>query len=654
VATPTAARVRRVARAATLALAFLGSALPSPAAPAAAPKRVLVLFDEDKELPGLARILRSMREVFEAEMPGGIELHTESMNLSQFRGEAYDRLLAGHYRQKYADRRPDLLVAVMGPSLDFLLRHGESTFPGAPIVFCGADASDLEGKTLPASVTGVLLKRTFAPTLEVALRLQPDTRDVFLVSGASAFDRKLAALALRDLSAFQNRVTITSLAALPMDDLLGRLQGLSPHSVVLYTSIFSDGAGRPFVPHEAVSRIADAANAPVYVFVDQYLGRGAVGGHLYTVDQHGVRAASMALRILHGEAPSTIPVLDAASSRDIFDWRQLARFNLDESRLPPGSEVRFRPASAWVLYRRWILGGAALVLLQSALIVSLLLSRAGRMRALRAVQESEEGRRLAEEAAARQREELAHALRVSTLGELTASFAHEINQPLAAIMTNAQGARRLRAPLRDPSDEFDEVLVDIAQDAKRASETIRRLQTLFRKQHLERTEVDVNALIEDTVALVRGNLASRRILVRLALAEALPRVLADAIQVQQVVLNLVMNACDAMAGNEEGAREIVVETRIPAAAGISITVCDQGQGAAEAELERIFEHFVSTKPQGLGMGLAISRSIVQAHGGRIWASRNPGRGLTLHVEMPVTPLSSRATALPPPVHPAVH
>ena len=617
-----------------LAFVFLGSALPTSHANAAAPKRVLVLFDEDKELPGLARILRSMREVFEAELPGGIEIHTESMNLSQFRGEAYDRLLVGHYRQKYADRRPDLLVAVMGPSLDFLLRHGESIFPGAPIVFCGADASDLEGKTLPASVTGVLLKRAFGPTLEVALRLQPDTRDVFLVSGASAFDRKLATLALRDLGPFQDRVTITPLAALPMDDLLGRVASLPPRSIVLYTTVFSDGAGRPFIPHEALTRIADAANAPVYVFVDQYLGRGTVGGHVYTVDQHGVRAASMALRILRGEAPSTIPVVDAASSRDIFDWRQLARFRLDEARLPPGSEVRFRPTSAWALYRRWILGGAVVVLLQTALIVSLLLSRAGRMRALRAAQESDEGRRLAEEAGARQREDLAHALRVSTLGELTASFAHEINQPLAAIMTNAQGARRNRDAQGNGADELDEVLVDIADDAKRASETIRRLKTLFRKQHFEHTEVDVNALVEDTVALLRGNIAGRGIRVRVALAEGLAPVRADAIQLQQVVLNLVMNACEAMAANEAGTREVLIETGPLEGGGIALAVCDRGVAVEESELERIFEHFVSSKPEGLGMGLAISRSIVLAHGGRIWASRNPDRGLTLRVEIP--------------------
>ena len=614
----------------------------TPAPPSTHPgeaKRVLVLFDEDKELPGLAQILRSLREGLAAELPGAITIHTESMRRSQFGQEGYDDLLSDHYRRKYAGHEPDLLVAVMGPSLEFLLRHEESLFPGTPIVFCGVDASDIEGKALPANVTGVVLKRSFAPTLEIARRLQPDARNVFVVSGAAAFDRKLEALARRDLRGFDG-LTITYLAALPMDDLLKRLASLPPHSLILYTTIFADGAGRAFVPHDAVSLIADTANAPVYVFVDQYLGRGTVGGHVYTVDQHGRHAAAMGLRILRGESPSGIPVVEAAAHQGIFDWRQLERWKLDESRLPRGSEVRFRPVSAWTLYKRYIVGGGVLLMLQTALIVGLLMSRAERTRALRAMHKSEGARLRAEEAAAQQRQELAHALRVATLGELTASFAHEINQPLAAIKANAQCARRLRDPGREHPDgehpdEVDQLLVDIAQDATRAAETIRRLRTLFRKEDLERTEVDVNALIQDMVALLRNDMANKRILVQLTLAKGLPPVLADAIQLQQVVLNLILNACEAMAGNEERFRELRIETRQPDAGRLAITVRDEGVGAKETELERMFEHFVSSKPNGLGMGLAISRSIVDAHGGRIWASRNPDRGLTLHIEIPL-------------------
>ena len=138
---------------------------------------------------GLPSSNRSLRETFTTELGGDVEFFSESLNLSQFPGPDHDQVLREHFRRKYRGVQPDLIVAVMGPSLDFLLRH-RSLFPGVPIVFCGADPSDLEGKTLGENVTGVVVKRDFAPTLEIALRLQPSTRSVFVVGGASRFDRK--------------------------------------------------------------------------------------------------------------------------------------------------------------------------------------------------------------------------------------------------------------------------------------------------------------------------------------------------------------------------------------------------------------------------------------------------------------------------------
>jgi len=242
-------------------------------------------------------------------------------------------------------------------------------------------------------------------------------------------------------------------------------------------------------------------------------------------------------------------------------------------------------------------------------------------------------RKRAEQEVQRQREELAHALRVMTLGELTASFAHEINQPLAAIVTNAQATRRLLDGER-AKPAITDALTDIAEEAKRASQIIRKLRTLFRKEHAERTVVDINTLITDVVSLLRADLQRRTISVSLALAETVPPVLGDSVQLQQVMLNLVVNACEAIAATEGASREILVETRRAEPGRLAIVVRDSGIGVKERELERIFEHFVTSKPQGLGMGLAISRSIVQAHGGRIWATANHDRGLTLHVELP--------------------
>ena len=776
--------------------------------PAEARKSVLFVFDEDKDFPGLAMVNRSLRETFRSELKSDVEFYSESLNLSQFRDQDHDVVLRDSFRRKYAGTRLDLIVAVMGPSLDFLLRHGEALFPGVPIVFCGVDPSDLEGRTLSKNVTGVLVKRTFGPTLDVALRLQPDTRSVFVVGGTSKFDRQLQAIARHDFKPFERRAVITYFTTLPMPDLLTTLSTLPPHSVVFYLTVFADGAGRAFIPHEALSLITGAANAPVYVSLDQYVGLGAVGGHVYSLDAHGRHAAEIGLRILRGETPAGIPVIEPDAYRDMFDWRQLERWGLDERRLPVGSVISFRPPSLWHLYKWYIAGGVGLLLLQSALIVGLLVTRAqrrraqlilaerlqfetllsevsaefvtapstaldqriehmlqrvvetldldraalaerqkgaetlsvthswtragfmpvttlveaetlpwigtrlahgdavrierldalpeeaasdrrylaergvrslaalplvvngavvgalgfGRLRGERAwpeelmarlqllagvfanvlarrraegvVRESEARRRQAEEETLRQRDELAHALRVATLGELTASIAHEINQPLAAIVTNANAARRLSAIEQAKPREVNDALIDIAEDAKRASQTIHRLLALFRKEHAERAAVDVNALIDDVLDLLRGDMQRKNVAVRFTRGETLPSVLGDPIQLRQVVMNLVVNAAEATVLTADGPREIRIDASQPMVGRIAVAIRDSGVGIKDSELERIFEHFVSTKPQGLGMGLAISRSIVEAHGGRIWATQNDARGLTLHVELP--------------------
>jgi C4-dicarboxylate-specific signal transduction histidine kinase len=242
-------------------------------------------------------------------------------------------------------------------------------------------------------------------------------------------------------------------------------------------------------------------------------------------------------------------------------------------------------------------------------------------------------RRRAEAEARAQREALAHALRLTTLGELVASLAHELSQPLTAIIATAQASRRLIHAPGGGREEVPEALDDIIDDGKRAIDVIRRLRALFRKDHAERKPVHLNELITEVVGLVRGDASRRGVSIELALAEHLPVVPGDWVQLQQVVLNLLVNAMDAMVAVEEP-RTLTIATARREPGMVELTVRDVGVGVDASRLEKIFDPFVTTKPEGLGMGLSISRSIVLAHGGRIWATPNPDRGLTVHVGLP--------------------
>jgi PAS domain S-box-containing protein len=254
-------------------------------------------------------------------------------------------------------------------------------------------------------------------------------------------------------------------------------------------------------------------------------------------------------------------------------------------------------------------------------------------RAEQAVTESERARRAAEVALQKERDELAHAQRVTTLGELAASLAHEIGQPLTAILSNSQAARRFWK--MDPAHlEVGEALEDIATAARDAGDTIGRLRALFRKGETQRSLLDVNTLVGDVLRLMRGTLVRKDVDVFFEPGADVPPVHADSVQLRQVLLNVLVNAEEAITAASSGVREIHIRTSRTSAGCALVIVRDTGVGLPDADVDRIFSHFVTSKPQGLGMGLAISRTILDVHDGRIWASRGEGPGLTLHIELP--------------------
>lgn len=244
-------------------------------------------------------------------------------------------------------------------------------------------------------------------------------------------------------------------------------------------------------------------------------------------------------------------------------------------------------------------------------------------------------RKQAEEVAEQLRQELTHVARVATMGELAASLAHELSQPLTAIVSNAQAAQRLLVKNAPDVDEARDALTDIAGEGQRAGDVIRALRSLLKKGHLDTKEVDINEIIREVLFLLGGQAPLKKISVGLDLDPGLPPVLADRIQLQQVILNLVLNASEAMEHTEVAARELMIRTSKNDAQEIEVGVQDTGVGLDQEMGDRIFDAFFTTKPAGLGMGLSVSRTIIESQGGKLWATPNPDRGATFHFTLPL-------------------
>ncbi|MBV8100421.1 MAG: PAS domain S-box protein [Verrucomicrobia bacterium] len=243
-------------------------------------------------------------------------------------------------------------------------------------------------------------------------------------------------------------------------------------------------------------------------------------------------------------------------------------------------------------------------------------------------------RRDTELESARQRNELAHLSRVGLLGELSVSLAHELNQPLTAILGNTQAAQLLLAEGAVDHDELSQILSEIVQESKRAGEVIRRLRALLRKGETRRVPLDMNQVVENVMKLMRSDLINQHVTIDVELAPDLPLVDGDEIQLQQVLLNLVVNACDAMAQVEALNRGLAISTELAGSKAVRVSVADHGCGIPPEKVEGIFEPFFTTKETGTGLGLAVCRTIITAHGGKLWAANNPGSGATVQFTLP--------------------
>jgi len=604
----------------------------APANPAAArtidpggPAQVLVITGTDPYLPAFVAIDAAMRSALAQRHPRPVVWLYESIDslrLAGATGPALAELLA----RKYEGVRIDTVVLISEPAVEFYLRYRDRLWPQVNTVYDWVAPEFARGLPPDAGMVGIPAATDFAGTLRIALALQPGARRMVVVGGVSQFDEGQLQAARAALGTVRERLEVEFLVGLSPQAAGARLAREGNGTIVLYTSLFRDAAGQVYVPRDALSTIAAASAAPIYGSFETYLGHGMAAGAMDSFASHGDRVGDLVARALDGRLAGMPIVQPPPPSSCLVDGRQLERFGLNSRALPAGCEVRYVEVPFLQRYA-WQTAAVVLALLaQSALIAALLLQR--------------RRRRAAEQSLQAQRAQLLHASRLAVAGELTAAIAHEINQPLTAILGNAEAAEMMIEAGRLSNEELLQILRDIRRDDLRASEVIQRLRTLLAGREGERRRFSLNDCVADTTTLLRAEAQRRGVALEHVLDARRPEVLGDAVQIQQVIINLCLNAFDASDALPPERRRVRLETS-DTTQGVQLSVSDSGTGIPAADLPRVFDSFYSTKRGGMGLGLAIARSIVEAHGGTIRVAPRDN-GAEFLVVLPNSPAAESA------------
>ena len=586
-------------------------------------KNILFIFSLNQGLIAYQILLENFKNTLREEYSNLYKLYVEYLNVGDFPDSSYQQFLFKRINEKYKELPIDLLI-LGGPRIIPLIKFYTSDYikdlPTISMDIFNPFDKDFNFSIHPNTIEIVEffdVKKNF----ELAFSLFPDYSSIYIISGASQSDQffnKLTMIATRD---YEKQKNIVNLVDISVNEVIENVKNIPPKSIILIPTFLMDANNVRYNTPEVIRLIHKNTSTPIFVIFDTPFSDGAFGGYVLSEAAVGIECARATIKILNGQDPKTIKIDSESLNKYMFDWHELKKRGLEDSELIPANSIILNKDFDFIDDNKWILsGGLLFMILQSLLIINFVrLNRKQKLTNKKLIETENHYRELIRED------------RILRMGELTASLSHELNQPLTAIRNSAQaGLRFMQSGKNDPK-MMDEILRNIVEDDKRAAEVISSIRQLMKLEKREKQKIDLSLKIKQVVDIFRGEINEKNIQLKLNLYEKPVYVFGDRVQIQQVLLNLITNAAHAI--DEDGRKNTIEINEIVEDEKVTVSVRDYGKGIDESIKNNLFRPFVTTKEKGSGIGLAISKTIIDEHGGKIWAENNPDDGATFSFQL---------------------
>jgi signal transduction histidine kinase len=581
-------------------------------------KNILILFSLVPTTPAYRTILDGIRQKLNQEYGDAYRLHQEYLETDRSNDEAYQKERFNLYNEKYRELNIDLLILVGINIVPTIKKYADDYLLNLPTVSLDYDFSNygypteiiLNDKTAP-----IRMIINAEKSISTALGLFPEADTVYFICGSSTYDKLFLDVSRQAAKKVLKDMNVVFITDIEMDDLLRQLHNLSGKSIIFIPNFIRDKKMIPYFNPEAIRLIRWGSNRPVFNYSDTGFGEGSIGGYVISFEKVGLLTGEFAVKILNGVDPNSIKVNEDDYYSYLFDWRELKRWKIENSKvIPANSIIKFREINFLDEYK-WIIGVVLLfVVLQTLLIANLIRLNRNQKTMTQEIIESENRYR-----------EFIHEDRILRLGQLTASLSHELNQPLTAILSNAQAGINFINSNEATPELLKQIFQRIVENDKRGASVLHSIRGMLKLENREKEKTNLNFLIEEIVNVFQSEAGKLLTKISVQLSQQTAYILADKIQIQQVLLNFILNASQSMERSKIRNKEINITQSI-SDENVVVSVRDYGKGIDESIKEKVFNPIITTKSEGMGIGLAICRSIIEDHGGKIWAENLPDGG----------------------------